>query len=168
MSSCTRSSWRRALLHRGSQIAGVLGAETPVSRLTSDGNKYHGGHGLSCFFCETLCLCISYPSPCFPLTVEAPAHAAMKLQSASLAAAALLLPTAAAVNSTVDLSYSKYRGVSLENGISQWLGIRFAAPPVGSLRFMPPRDPPRTAEVQEADKVSRARDRRSFMTLFAH
>ncbi|EQL04236.1 Carboxylesterase, type B [Ophiocordyceps sinensis CO18] len=76
----------------------------------------------------------------------------MKLQSASLAAAALLLPTAAAVNSTVDLSYSKYRGVSLENGISQWLGIRFAAPPVGSLRFMPPRDPPRTAEVQEADK----------------
>ncbi|KJZ77636.1 hypothetical protein HIM_02813 [Hirsutella minnesotensis 3608] len=69
-----------------------------------------------------------------------------------LAAWALHLSFVAAVNTTVELSYSRYRGVELSNGISQWLGIRFAAPPVGRLRFMPPQDPARTSELQMADK----------------
>lgn len=31
-----------------------------------------------------------------------------------------------AVDPVVDLSYSKYEGTSLPNGVSQWLGIRYA------------------------------------------
>ncbi|PQE21386.1 triacylglycerol lipase protein [Rutstroemia sp. NJR-2017a BBW] len=41
----------------------------------------------------------------------------------------------------VDLGYSKYQGTNLGNGVSQWLGIRYAAPPLGDLRFRAPRDP---------------------------
>jgi hypothetical protein len=35
----------------------------------------------------------------------------------------------------IDLGYAKYRGVALPNGVSQWLGVRYAAAPVGNLRF---------------------------------
>lgn len=31
-----------------------------------------------------------------------------------------------AVDPIVDLSYSKYEGTELTNGVSQWLGIRYA------------------------------------------
>jgi hypothetical protein len=31
-----------------------------------------------------------------------------------------------AVDPIVDLSYSKYEGTALANGVSQWLGIRYA------------------------------------------
>jgi hypothetical protein len=31
-----------------------------------------------------------------------------------------------AVDPIVDLSYSKYEGTALPNGVSQWLGIRYA------------------------------------------
>jgi hypothetical protein len=37
-----------------------------------------------------------------------------------------------AVDSVVDLGYSKYEGTALLNGVSQWLGIRYA---VSSLAF---------------------------------
>jgi acetylcholinesterase len=53
----------------------------------------------------------------------------------------------------VHLGYAKYQGASLENGISQWLGIRYAAPPVEDLRFRAPQDPILNAELQIADKV---------------
>lgn len=82
----------------------------------------------------------------------------MKVRSA-IVSSALLLSTAVAVDTTVDVSYSKYKGVSLSNGVSQWLGIRFAAPPVGSLRFAPPQDPHRTMGLQMADKVGPSRSR---------
>lgn len=35
----------------------------------------------------------------------------------------------------VDLRYSQYQGSSLSSGINQYLGMRFAAPPTGNLRF---------------------------------
>ncbi|KAJ6441212.1 cholinesterase [Purpureocillium lavendulum] len=73
-----------------------------------------------------------------------------------LLAAATLLPVASAVGTTVDLGYSKYEGITVPRGISQWLGIRFAAPPVGELRFAPPQDPEHTAAVQPADKYGPA------------
>ncbi|KAL5313134.1 hypothetical protein ACEPPN_018867 [Leptodophora sp. 'Broadleaf-Isolate-01'] len=52
-----------------------------------------------------------------------------------------LCTTAASVSPLVDVGYSKYQGTKLLNGITQWLGIRYAAPPVGDLRFRAARDP---------------------------
>ncbi|KAI1112871.1 vacuolar triacylglycerol lipase [Nemania sp. NC0429] len=43
-----------------------------------------------------------------------------------------------AVNTTCD----EYKGIASSDGVAQWLGIRYAAPPIGDLRFMPPQDPP--------------------------
>lgn len=51
---------------------------------------------------------------------------------------------------TVDLGYSKYRGVAANGGVNQYLGMRFAAPPLGDLRFRAPRDPVYNATVQPA------------------
>lgn len=50
----------------------------------------------------------------------------------------------------VSLGYATYRGTSYSNGVSAWLGIRYAAPPLGSLRFAAPEDPVVTAGVQDA------------------
>ncbi|KAL4752663.1 hypothetical protein BDW72DRAFT_61178 [Aspergillus terricola var. indicus] len=52
----------------------------------------------------------------------------------------------------VDLGYARYRGETLSNGVAQWLGIRYAAPPVGSLRFAAPQDPEDEHEVQDASQ----------------
>lgn len=42
----------------------------------------------------------------------------------------------------VDLGYASYNGTTLvESGVNQYLGIRFAAPPVGDLRWRAPQDP---------------------------
>lgn len=51
---------------------------------------------------------------------------------------------------TVDLGYSQYQGAAVENGINQYLGMRFAAPPLGDLRFRGPADPVYNATVQPA------------------
>lgn len=67
----------------------------------------------------------------------------------SLAAAALL-DGVQAVSSLVHLGYSSYEGTCLPNGITQWLGLRYAAPPVGDLRFAAPQDPLPVEEVQHA------------------
>lgn len=53
----------------------------------------------------------------------------------------------------VNLGYASYQGRSLPNGVSQWLGMRFAAPPVGDLRFAAPQDPPTQQGVQKANHV---------------
>lgn len=58
-----------------------------------------------------------------------------------------------AVEPVVKLSYAQYAGTPLSNGITQWLGVPFAAPPIGDLRFAPPADPAATSGVQEANKV---------------
>lgn len=65
-------------------------------------------------------------------------------------AASCLLTVAASVDPLVDLSYTSYQGVANPGGISQWLGIRYAAPPIGDLRFATPQDPPNNATVQSA------------------
>ncbi|KAJ6121794.1 Carboxylesterase type B [Penicillium capsulatum] len=59
------------------------------------------------------------------------------------------LSLAWAKSPVVDLEYSKYRG-STANGISKFLGLRYAAPPVGDLRFAAPQDPPTTTGIQSA------------------
>ena len=45
------------------------------------------------------------------------------------------------ISTTVDLGYSKYEGYSV-SGVNQWLGMRFAAPPTGDLRWRAPQPPP--------------------------
>lgn len=56
----------------------------------------------------------------------------------------------------VDLGYSRYSGKTFKDGTSQWLGIRYAAPPVGNLRFAAPQDPLRNTTIQLADEVREA------------
>ena len=57
---------------------------------------------------------------------------------------------------TVNLGYATYQGVSFQDNVSgdtntQFLGIRYAAPPTGTLRFAAPQPPATTAGVQLAD-----------------
>jgi len=59
---------------------------------------------------------------------------------------------ALAVDPLVHLDYAGYHGTALSNGVSQWLGIRYAAPPVGKLRFAAPQDPPSNQGTVEADR----------------
>jgi len=50
----------------------------------------------------------------------------------------------------IDLGYSIYQGTAQSNGQNQFLGIRFAAPPLGTLRFRKPQPPLNTKGVQLA------------------
>lgn len=70
-----------------------------------------------------------------------------------LLASFCFLSTASAVAPTVNVHYASYRGTALAGGITQWLGMRYAAPPVGQLRFAAPEDPNSVRGVQPADKV---------------
>lgn len=63
------------------------------------------------------------------------------------------LPGTSQGEPVVDLGYSTYKGVRLNAGVDQYLGMRYAAPPVGNLRFRAPQDPPRTNSTQNAFKV---------------
>ncbi|KAM0720433.1 hypothetical protein Q7P37_004569 [Cladosporium fusiforme] len=65
---------------------------------------------------------------------------------------AVLPQGAFSVDPLVHLNYSSYAGTANSNGITQWLGLRYAAPPVGSLRFAAPEDPsPSTHGIINAD-----------------
>ncbi|KAJ6783830.1 hypothetical protein PWT90_09290 [Aphanocladium album] len=76
----------------------------------------------------------------------------MQLRLAQLlAAAALFAPPALAVPETVSLPYANYTGLALPNGITQWLGMRYAAPPTGNRRFRPPEDPEVETTAQSAN-----------------
>jgi carboxylesterase type B len=66
----------------------------------------------------------------------------------------LVFSLVGAVDPLVKLGYTSYQGMALGNGISQWLGLRYAAAPVGDLRFAAPQDPPKNSSVQIANKVS--------------
>lgn len=50
----------------------------------------------------------------------------------------------------VDLGFSIYQGTTLKNGQNQFLGIRFAAPPLGNRRFRRPQPPSNTTGIQSA------------------
>ena len=50
----------------------------------------------------------------------------------------------------VDLGYAKYQGHTNGAGIKEFLGMRYAAPPTGNLRFRAPADPNATSIVQDA------------------
>ncbi|KAI0689779.1 triacylglycerol lipase [Cytidiella melzeri] len=69
-----------------------------------------------------------------------------------LFAASLNCDPALAVAPLVDVGYTKYHGSAGANGITQWLGIRYAAPPLGGLRYAAPTDPPVNRTTQIADQ----------------
>ncbi|KIJ51869.1 hypothetical protein M422DRAFT_776444 [Sphaerobolus stellatus SS14] len=52
----------------------------------------------------------------------------------------------------VDLGYSIYQGNDLGNGQNEFIGVRFAAPPLGNLRFRSPQPPLVTKGIQPANK----------------
>ena len=54
----------------------------------------------------------------------------------------------------VDLGYATYEGTALSNGINQFLGMRFAAPPTGDLPFRLPEYPLKETGIVSADNVS--------------
>lgn len=59
-----------------------------------------------------------------------------------------------AVDVTVSLDYSTYIGTAQAGtGVTEWLGIRYAAPPLGDLRFARPQDPAVVDTPQPANQV---------------
>ncbi|KAK0733863.1 Alpha/Beta hydrolase protein [Lasiosphaeria miniovina] len=54
------------------------------------------------------------------------------------------------IGPVVDLNYSAYEGLRLPNGVNAFLGLRYAAPPLGQLRWRAPAEPPRTQQLQQA------------------
>ncbi|KAG4438236.1 hypothetical protein IFR05_006264 [Cadophora sp. M221] len=71
----------------------------------------------------------------------------------SIVSAYLFLATLVrAVDPLVDLTYTKYQGQTLQNGVNQWLSVRFAAPPTGTRRFSAPQPPLAENSTQDATK----------------
>lgn len=58
---------------------------------------------------------------------------------------------------TVTLDYATYEGVRNGTGVDVYYSIRYAAPPLGDLRFRAPQDPEQETEVQKATTVSMMR-----------
>lgn len=54
----------------------------------------------------------------------------------------------------VNLGYAQYEGTTLNSGVNQFLGIRYAAPPLDDLRWRAPQDPHPQDGVQKAQQVS--------------
>ncbi|KXX75229.1 Lipase 1 [Madurella mycetomatis] len=52
----------------------------------------------------------------------------------------------------VDLNYTTYEGLQLSNGVNAFLGMRYAAPPLGHLRWRAPVEPAWTGTVEQATK----------------
>lgn len=57
-------------------------------------------------------------------------------------------------SSTVALDYATYEGIVGSNGITNYLSMRYALPPVGNLRWKAPQDPAMETGVQSATTVS--------------
>lgn len=67
--------------------------------------------------------------------------------------AVCFLLSLASASTVVDLGYASYEGRTISTGITQWLGMRFAAPPVGDLRFAAPQNPLSVEGIQQATEV---------------
>ena len=85
----------------------------------------------------------------------------LKLESLSIFFVVLCLSGSSFANnqekpgkSVIDLRYAKYEGTALPGGVTAWRGMRFAAPPVGDLRWRAPEDPPYSKGIQKANDVS--------------
>ncbi|KAK8132655.1 hypothetical protein PG999_000828 [Apiospora kogelbergensis] len=68
-----------------------------------------------------------------------------------LVALSLTISRALGAQNIVQTNCNVYKGRSdTTEGVTRWLGMRYAAPPVGKLRFMPPQNPNCVDGVQEA------------------
>ena len=63
-------------------------------------------------------------------------------------------PPARILGPKIDLGYTTVQGLSYPGGISQWLGVRYAQPPVGNLRFVEPHNVTANSSVQMVTQVS--------------
>ena len=63
-------------------------------------------------------------------------------------------PPAQILGPKVDLGYTTVQGLSYPGGISQWLGVRYAQPPVGNLRFAEPQNLSADPNLQMVTQVS--------------
>ena len=57
------------------------------------------------------------------------------------------------LESVVSISDGRYQGIPQSNGITRWLGMRYAAAPLGPLRFAAPQDPPKHDGIKGANQV---------------
>lgn len=64
----------------------------------------------------------------------------------------------------VNLNYTTYEGLRLSNGVNSFRGMRYAAPPLGNLRWRAPVEPDPTSSgtVEAATTV-----RKPFVALYA-
>jgi carboxylesterase type B len=67
------------------------------------------------------------------------------------AAIASLATLTLAVNPLVNVTYRSYQGTAQSNGITQWLGMQYADPPTGNLRFQAPQPPTTKSGVNHAN-----------------
>ncbi|KAK0239584.1 Alpha/Beta hydrolase protein [Armillaria nabsnona] len=81
-----------------------------------------------------------------------PTATAMLFPALLIILALALEPRGAELTPVIDLGYARYRGTFDPAGSNntQFLGIRFAAPPTGSLRWQAPRTPDFVAGIQNA------------------
>ena len=62
-------------------------------------------------------------------------------------------PGSTHISTLVDLGYTLYQGEQVSASVNQYLGMRFAAAPLGELRFRTPSDPVVNRTVQPATQV---------------
>ncbi|KAJ7235607.1 Alpha/Beta hydrolase protein [Mycena haematopus] len=75
----------------------------------------------------------------------------LRLVGTVLLTAAALAEAQSVPAPIIDVGYTQYRGfVDTTTNITQFLGMRYAAPPIGDLRFRAPQAPPTEAGVQSA------------------
>lgn len=69
----------------------------------------------------------------------------------------------------VDLGYAIYEGEQLSTGVNQYLGMQFAAAPLGELRFRAPSDPIVNRTVQPATQVRHSGPiRKMWLSMLAY
>ncbi|KAJ7082931.1 alpha beta-hydrolase [Mycena belliarum] len=73
-----------------------------------------------------------------------------RLANIVVAAATVVLCVQAQSAPTIDLGYAQYQGVVSQANITHFLGIRYAAAPLGDLRFRGPQPPANITGVQQA------------------
>lgn len=77
-----------------------------------------------------------------------------RMKTVTLLAVAFASVSCSALSSKISLVYATYQGTAGFDGITRFLGMQYAAPLVGDLRWKAPQDPAQTTAVQSAAKVS--------------
>ena len=57
------------------------------------------------------------------------------------------------IGTEVDLGYARYAGMQVNSDVLAFLGMRYAAPPMGELRWRAPVEPPSINSTQDANTV---------------